>query len=478
MVLNVVRNIVGILFPLISFPYVARVLGVDNLGKYNFANSIVYYFSLLSALGISMYATSEGAKIRDDKAKITLFASNLYTINLISTVVSYVLLICLVLISPKIALYWQLIFILSLEIVFRTIGVEWVYSIYEDFLYVTIRSILINVINLVLLFAFVKKQDDILMYCSVVAFTNCLANILNRLCSSKYCRINIKITKEAKQYIKPILFLFATNLTISIYVSSDSLILGILSGDYAVGIYSASVKVYTLVKTIIAAIVSVAIPRLAAHYGQNDTKKFNEVATDIYFTMLTLVIPAIIGMFLLRKDIIILIAGYNYLDAVTPLSVLGAALFFCLGAYFWGQAILVPVKEEKILFYATLCGAILNILLNILLIPKYQYNAAAITTLISEGFVFFVCRYKGNQYVDIKKIFLQICKIMAGSFGVIGSCYVLRFIVSSLIARIILSISVSILVYCTIEVGMKNESVYSIYYSMKNRFKIRNKRGI
>ena len=131
-VVNVLKGIMSIVFPLITFPYVSRVLGVDNLGRVNFANSIISYFILIAGLGVSAYAIREGTKIRNDSKQFGIFAREIFSINVISTLVAYALLFICFCISSKIQNYSSLIWIMSIAIILQTMGVEWIYSVYEN----------------------------------------------------------------------------------------------------------------------------------------------------------------------------------------------------------------------------------------------------------------------------------------------------------------------------------------------------------
>ena len=161
MILNAIKGIMSIVFPLISFPYVSKILGVENIGKYNFSNSIINYVVLFAGLGIATYAIREGARLRNKKEEIEKFSSEMFSINIISTVVAYIGLFILLIIVPKFHEYTSLLIILSLQVIFKTIGIEWIYSIYEDYAYITLRSIIFQVLSLILLFLFVKTQNDV-----------------------------------------------------------------------------------------------------------------------------------------------------------------------------------------------------------------------------------------------------------------------------------------------------------------------------
>lgn len=162
--LNAIRSGLSVVFPLITYPYAFRVLHAEGIGKVNYALSIIGYFSLIAALGISTYAIREGAKLRKDKEKLSRFCNQIFSINIVTSIAAYIFLFLCVYNIKALSEYKQLIIILSLSIGFSTLGVEWINTIYEDFLYVTIRSIVIYILTLILLFVLVKNQKDVLQY--------------------------------------------------------------------------------------------------------------------------------------------------------------------------------------------------------------------------------------------------------------------------------------------------------------------------
>ena len=189
--LNGLRSLLNILFPLITFPYISRKLTVEGIGIYNFSNSIVSYFLMIAALGISNYAIREGAKYRNDKNKIERFSSEVFTINIASTLVAYVLLFLCLIIFSKLHSYILCILIFSLQIFFTTIGTEWIYQIYEDYTYITVRSIIFQIVSIILLFIFVKTPNDYLNYAAITVFSAVGANVLNFIHARQYCHIHL-----------------------------------------------------------------------------------------------------------------------------------------------------------------------------------------------------------------------------------------------------------------------------------------------
>lgn len=459
MVLNAFKGLMGIVFPLITFPYVSRILGVIEIGRYSFSMSVISYFVLLSNLGINNYAIREGARIRQNPKELNQLAKELFSINLLSAVASYVtLIICSSTIS-KFHDYTELLFIFSVQIITKVIGVEWLYSIYEDYIYITVRSIIFHIISLFLLFLLVKSKKDTSIYALITVFSISGADIINGIHARKYCIIRPTFRIAWKKHIIPIITLFAISVTAVIYVYSDTMILGFFCNDWTVGIYSVSTKIYTVVKSILSSIFIVTIPRFSALLGKNNHRAYQKTAQNMYGILLTILFPAMIGLILLRKPIILLIAGEEYLSASSSLFLLGISLLFCFGAYFWGQCILVPLKLEKIAFKITFLSAITNIFLNIILIPIWKENAAAFTTIIAEAMTFFFSRYEGSKHVDISGLSSLIAKSLLGCGVIVAINFVMAKLIVNILTYTICTIVLSIIGYFGVELLLKNDLV-------------------
>ncbi|MBU9725203.1 flippase [Diplocloster modestus] len=414
MLLNSIKSLMGVIFPLITFPYIARVLGVDNIGRYNFANSVISYFVLLAGLGISTYGIRSGAEIRNDPHRMNRFVNQLFTINIYSTILSYMLLAICIVIVNKFHGYTWLFIILSGQILFKTLGIEWLYSIFEDYAYITVRSIAFQLISLVLMFIFVRSSNDVNIYAGITVLSAVGSNILNFVHAKKYVRIRLTNDLQIKNHLRPILIFFATAVTVVIYVNSDTTILGLLCSDETVGIYSVSVNVYKALKTVLSAIIVVSIPRMSMLWGNGRRMEFALLGKEIYQTFLTLVFPAIMGVIILSKEIVYIISGPGYEEAQWSLIILSVSLMFCLGAGFWSQGVLIPQGNESKVFKITVISAVVNIILNFILIPFWNEKAAALTTLIAEALVFFYCREKGKNNIKRDGTALLLTKVLVG----------------------------------------------------------------
>ena len=471
MVLNMLRGFLGAVFPLITFPYVTRVLGVENIGMFNFANSVVSYFVLLAGLGINTYAIREGSHLREDRGKLEKFLAEVFSINILSTMVAYVLMIAIIMTAPQLRSYTTLILILSSQIAFKTIGVEWLYTIYEEYAYITIRTIIFQFISLILMFLLVRKPSDVAMYAIATVMATVGSNLLNFVHAKKYCRLSVKWKINWKKHFKSIMILFATAVTVTVYVSSDTTILGLICGDYEIGIYTVSVKVYTVLKTVFSSAIVVAIPRMAKLAGENSMLEFAKLGNYIYKTFISFIFPAILGVIILREQIVLILSGPDYITAQSSLALLSVALFFCLGAGFWSQAVMIPLNMENRVFGITVVSAVVNIVLNFFTVSIWQENAAALTTVIAECLVFIYCWYQSRGQIDMQGVFKTILKSFLGCLPMVAIAYFVRLIFSNIIIVTVFTVVFCVVEYTTVELILKNEIIGGCVSSIKQKLK-------
>lgn len=414
--LNAIKQCCTIIFPLITFPYVSRVFGSESYGRYNFGYSYVSYFILLAALGIAPYAIREGSRMREDKGNITKFSSELFSINVITMIFSYAILLLSLAFWRKLDTYMVVILVHSIAIVFNTIGTDWINSIYEDFKYITIRYILFQCIAVILMFVFVKTPRDYIIYAGINVFANSGANLLNLVYTRKYVKIRFTVRLNLRQHLAPLVMLFGNALAVTIYVNSDITLLGIYKSDIDVGVYSVAAKIYNIIKQVLNAIIVVIIPRVAYYLGKKDFYKYNKLLNTTLNVLVFLIIPAIFGMYALAKEIVLVVGGDDYALAEVPLQVLCIALCFSVLACFFSNAILIVNKLEKFALLATLISAVVNVLLNVLFIPKWGIVGASITTAIAEFIVLTISigYSKGKWMSDFRWKHFTSCIISSG----------------------------------------------------------------
>lgn len=461
--LNVIKSAMSVVFPLITFPYISNVLGVRALGRYNFANSVNSYFLMLAALGISSYAVREGAPLREDRKKFSTFASEIYTINMVSMVVVYLLMIVLTMIIPKFQLYSDCIAVLSIEILFTTLGAEWIYIIYEEYTYITVRRIFFQVLSLVLMFLFVKDETDVITYCGIAVIANAGANLLNLINIRKYCHIKLTYRIRWKDHLKPILILFASTLAIKIYTSSDTIMLGFFSGDYAVGLYSVAAKVYNVLKPLLTAVTAVAIPRLAAYAGIGNMVAYKRMLNKIFSLLYVIVFPAAVGLFMLSDNVILFLSNSDYLGANISLKLLSIATIFSIYSSFYNQCVLIPNKMEKSFLFATAMSSVVNVGANFVMIPLFKQNGAAFTTALAELISMLVCYLAARKQIRITQIMHTVITSLTGCIGIIVVCYIVKKEIMNNELCIVVAVLCSIIVYTLILIVTKNSvALYGI----------------
>ena len=457
-----IKSIVTVLTPIITIPYVLRVLGVTNVGKYNFVKSIVGYFSLLAVFGIGEYGKRDGAVIRSDKKKFSEFASQLFSLNIITMLLAYLLLAFCVCIVPRLEREAGLICACSGTIFLSTIGVEWIYVVYEDYVYITIRQILVQIISLVCIFLFVKNQEDVMIYTILNVISAAGANVWNFFRVRRYCDIRFTLHIQWRKHLSKSIVFFSELLMITIYVNTDQTIIGFICGDYYVGLYSTAVNVYQILGSILVSAAMVGCARLSEYSGNHRKQEYNRAATDIYNTILTITLPCVVGVCLFSEQIILVIAGKAYEQAHTALVILAITLIAYVLAVFWGQCVLVANGKERILFYITVGSALLNAVLNFILIPFFKQDAAAFTTLVSEGFTAVFSILYGHRLIRFSGCWKILCKCFFGCFFIIANAILTKSIIENQIIAMLVCIATSILGYLLIEIILKNEAIIKV----------------
>ena len=205
---NILKSLMGILFPLISFPYASRVLLPEGIGKVNFVNSIVDYFLMIALLGINMYATREASKLRDDKEKLSVFSKEIFFINIVSTLIAFLCLASAIAFVSSFSPYRLLLIVSSTKILFMLIGFDWLYVAEEEFGYITLRSFVFQVMSLVFLFAFVRSSEDYVQYALIGVFSSVGSNICNFIHARKFIHLFRAQICNIKRHLKPIFVFF------------------------------------------------------------------------------------------------------------------------------------------------------------------------------------------------------------------------------------------------------------------------------
>ena len=468
--LNALKQGTTVIFPLIIIPYISRVLGNENYGKINFGSSITNYISIIAMLGVSTYAVVEGSKQKHDKEHLCKFMNEVFTINMISTGLAYLFLGFVLVFCKQVYFYRSLIIIQSLPILFTTLGTDWENNIFEDFKYTTIRYICVQITALILIFLFVKDRSDFLIYVLIQSFANVLSNIINII----YIRnnyIKIKLTKKIclKKHYKPILLLFANSLAVTIYVSSDITILTLFHGDIVTGVYSIGVKIYTIIKQLLNAVISVVIPRLSRYIGEANELGYKILIKKLMLIIFQIGLPSMVGLFILSKEILSIVAGFEYQTGFVSLSILSVALIISLFTSVYVYGILIPNGYQKQTLLATIIAAGFNILFNLILIPKFSLNAAAFTTMLSELIVLILGIYYSRNLNLFLIQFKETLPTLIGALLVAAICIFSKNYFINVYQVVFFSIFCSIFIYLIILLMFRDEGICRILSLIKKK---------
>lgn len=457
-----------LLFPLITFPYASRILLPEGIGKVNFAVSIESYFAMIAGLGISSYATREAAKLRENKNELSKFSKEIIIINFSSMIIAYILLIICILFIPKLNNYKLLILIRSSSIFFTTIGMNWLFQAQEDFKYITIRSLIFKIIGLLFLFLFVTKQEDTLEYIIFGILTSVASNICNLFYSRKYINYKYKCKLEIKKHLHFIFIFFGMTFITSIYTTLDTSMLGFLSDDIQVGYYTAATKLNKLSLGLLTSLTAVLLPRLAYYKQNNEDEKFIQLSEKAICIILLLSIPMVIGLIFLAKPLVLIFSGTNFLPAVSTMNIISPVIFIIGLASITGSQILPAIEKEKIVLLAVTCGALTNVLMNSMFIPRYGAFGAGIGTIAAETVVTSIEVIYLRKHITKEMILTLFQSLFSSCFIIIIIFLLNKFFINPFII-VITSIILGIIIYAFILNLLKNKYFieYKTYFIRK-----------
>lgn len=420
-IMNFILTVSNFLFPLVTFPYVSRVLQVEGNGKVAFVTSIVSYFMMVASLGIPTYGIRAAARVRDDKQKLSKVVQEILIINII--LVGFVLIIYFGMIFgvDNLTEYRELFYVNAVGIVLNVIGVNWFFQAIEQYDYITIRSIVVRLISLVLIFILVHNPSDYIIYGSILVLSSVGANILNFKRLMKY--ISFKKTGEYEflPHIRPILVLFAQNLIVSIYTNLDIVMLGIMKGNYEVGLYSAAVKIKGILLSVVTSLGNVLLPRMSYYVKNSMREKFLEMMTKALNFTFFMSMPLMIFFILTAKESILVLAGEGYLGAILSVQFLVFAVMPNALTGVLGVQVLTPLEKEKFVLYSVLIAAIFDFALNFVLIPMHGASGAAFSTMLAEFLVLAVqiC-YTKELLMEVRKNVVVLRYFIASIIGIIA----------------------------------------------------------
>lgn len=401
-IMNVILTMSSFIFPLITFPYVSRILGADGNGKIQMATSFVAYFILISQLGIPTYGIKACAALRDDRKALSKTTHELLIISFTMTVIAYLVFFILLGAIPRLR-EEKLLYIISCSaVLLSTLGVEWLFKAAEQYSYITIRSLIFKLIGLVAMFLLVHQENDYQIYAAITVCASYGSALMNLTQLPKYIDLKPMGGYNIRQHLKPVLILFAYTCATTVYSNLASVMLGFMTTDADVGYYGVSIKLKNILVSIVTALGAVLLPRVSYYYKQGQMDSFWKTIQKSMHVVILMAAPLALYCMIVAAPAIRFLAGDGYAESVMPMIWIMPSLLFIGATYVIGIEVLIPSGKESIVLIASAVAAVVDVIINALLIPSLKSTGAAIGTLVAEAVVFII------QFAYMRKEMLPI----------------------------------------------------------------------
>lgn len=468
---NIANTFLGLIFPLITFPYVSRVLQPDGIGLYNFYSSIIAYVGLFANLGIPLYAIRKVAQHRDDQTMLSKLTVEIFILNLITTLVAYTSVFILDAFVPRIYENRALFYVISIGVIVGPLSVNWFFQAMEDFKYITIRSLFIKFLSFILLLTLVNEKDDLMTYAVICLLASAGNYIFNIVHIGKYIQLrDIRFkTISIYQHLKPSLVLFVLNIVISIYINLDSIMLGFIQNDEAVGYYAVPVRVSHVILSLVTSFGVVLLPRFSYLLESGRINEFNQLCRKSMDYTIGLSLPIVLGLIILSAPLIYTLFGAEYQNSILVLQLISPIILLAGITNVLGIQILYPKGKELLVVYSTLGAAIVNLFLNVILIPHFSYNGAAFSTFVAECIVLVLQIRLGRSYLPSRIFTRSIIDYILASVVMAAVVIIIRYTCNLVLIQLVLGILVGTMVYYGVLLSRHNDLALNIRRSILNK---------
>lgn len=420
--MSTLGTLVNILYPVIVYPYATRTLGPEGLGTVGVATSTVQYFVMLAQIGIPTYGIRACAALRDDREKLTRCAQEIYLISVVTTLLSLAAYCLVVRAVPAYYAQRKLYAILGLYLVVNSLGAEWLYKGLEQYSYIAGRTLVLRLLALVGVYVLVQDRSDYVVYGFLTHFALIAGSILNMLLLGRMVGLRPRKDLAFLHHIRPIFVFFGMSVATTIYTNMDNVMLGLLRGNTESGYYVISIKIKTVLVTLITSVGTVLLSRVTYYLDNGKEDRFMTAINLAAELMMLLALPVSIFFILFASPITLFISGPEFEKSILPMQLLMPTLILIGATNITGIQVMVPMKMEHKVLQSEVLGALVNLAVNALLIPPYGAVGAAIGTLAAESAVLVF------QFLALRKLLGQIFprkelwKILLAGLAAGGSC--------------------------------------------------------
>jgi len=471
---NVLLNVASVIFPIITAPYVARVLEPDGIGLNSFANTYASYFALVALLGIPTYGVREVSKVRDDKEAISKLMSQLMSIAAITTVGVSAIYLTSIAVINQLTENYVIFFIAGFVVYLAPFKINWYYQGVENFGFVTKVSLIIRTLSVICLFLFVRDKSDLVIYVILGVLGGVFADVWNFV---KMWRsgIHLRFTfKGLRQHINPLLILFASSIAISIYTVLDTLMLGFITDYEEVGYYSNAMHLSKIILTAVTSLSIVAVPRVSYYMKNRDYDNITVLITKSFSAVSFIAFPVAIGLSCISPTFIPLFFGEKFVGSIIPLMILSFLILSIGLNNLTGVQVLIGMGYDKLFLYSVLFGTITNFAMNCLLIPLCGATGASIASVTAETLILVITTFYVYSKTPIRiGRWKDMLKSFVGSVVFIPLVYCLGFIFEGWLL-VAFFCFLGFVIYVFIEALLKNSALELFLSVITKKINIKN----
>lgn len=467
---NLGYQILALVLPLITTPYLSRVLGAENIGIYSYTLSITTYFILFGSLGVSMYGQREIAYVQDDLKKRSCAFFEIFIMKCITLSISLGLFYLSFCLDGQYHLYYL---ILILEIIANIVDISWYFQGLEEFKKTVIRNSLVKLISVVCIFLFVKSSNDLSKYFVIYVLSTFLGNLSLWMYMPRYVKIQKVKSLNIKRHIKPALMLFIPQIATQVYTVLDKTMIGaIVSNKSEVGYYEQAQKIVKLLLTLATSLGTVMMPRIASTFARGNRKKVKEYMNKSFAFIMMIAMPLTFGIISTARNFVPLFYGPGY-EKVIPLLCVISPIIILIGlSNVTGTQYLLPTKQQNKYTISVIIGATINFILNFILIKKYASLGASIATVFAEFSVTLVQFILIRKEIKIGDIIKLTYKYLISSIIMFYiSMLVSHFIINNLLS-ILAQVAISIISYFGVLILLKDKMIIEGINLLKQKLKL------
>ena len=402
---NLIYQIAILIIPLITAPYLSRILGAEGIGIYSYNYSIAYYFCLFVMLGINNYGNRSIAKCLGNKDKVNKTFCEIYAMQLLTGIfVLFVYLGYCFLVSKEVGISLCYIpFVIS-----YILDINWFFFGQENFKIILVRNIVIKIFTTLAIFIFVKKASDVVLYILIMSIGALISQVVVWIIiRSDIKLVTIKFS-DLLSHFKPNLILFVPVIAVSIYRTMDKIMLGSLDTMTEVGYYENAEKIISILLSFITALGTVMLPRMAALFESKDKKQIQLMLSNSFVFISFISSIVAFGIASIANNFVLIYYGDNYAPSGIILQLLCITVPFISYANVVRMQILIPQGKDRAYVISCFSGAIINLLLNGILIPKFHAVGATIGTIVAEFTVMLVQLISVKAELYVKNIIKSI----------------------------------------------------------------------